>query len=355
MGSANSSLALGEFDALTRSYVDESEVYDQVFETSNTLKRLKEIGVIRTGKVLPTDYGWRVRYDLPTEAQAVSSFTVVDLPADDLFEGANLKAKTYVEPISLPLDKVEANLESPERIANLVQEEVEAAIEAFAAKMNKDFFSDGTNPLQIVGTRSAIGVDREYANIDSTSYSWWDCVIVNSSTYGSYTATELKDSTSAYYIGDLLTKAIALLEQKRLAPENYFCVCTPAFAQAYRLATKDFLQIQMAGLSSVDLAARKLFFDSVPIISDIDCPATASGVSHNYLFHKKYVHWEFGKMYDEGEKKMGLFNWTGWKDQRPTQRTIAGSLEVRTVLAFKRPGAMMDLQCDGSTVGTISA
>jgi hypothetical protein len=121
-----------------------------------------------------------------------------------------------------------------------------------------------------------------------------------------------------------------------------------------------FLNVTMGDLKRPDLSPVNLYHHGIPIIPDVDMPASvvaASGVwTKSYFLNKKTTKLIFGKVWGAGgkESKMGIFEWGGWVDQSPVQEVIAGNLKCRLVHVVKQPGANLVLGVDDTVIGLIT-
>jgi hypothetical protein len=355
MAKPNTGLNLDEFNVLTQNYVDDEEVYDQVFITTPTLEAFKKAGMIQTGKTLNKYHDWPIKYKHLPEGVWVARFHVHTLEAEDILDRAQLQTRYFESTISLAMQDLEENQDSPQKIADLLSEELNDKLEVLGGQINGDIYNDGSDPLAIIGLQKVISVDRSYAGIDSTSYPWWEPIVCSTS-YTSRTYSALIDSNSAHHIRKVLKQATLLLQQYKFPLSDYMILAPFGFARAYDDASQDYLSINMAADGKkvdIDMASRAGTYAGVPIIADNDCPATSGGVAHVYFISKKYTRLALGKTYQGGTNK-GLFTFMGWEKQTPQQSSIAAMLRMRGVMYSKVPARLLDLQCDGTTINTIS-
>jgi hypothetical protein len=180
---------------------------------------------------------------------------------------------------------------------------------------------------------------------------------MNASAFSSYTATALENPASAYFIGDLMSRATGLMEQKRINLKNYLFVVTPQFKESYKNVVPAILQVMAKDTGKIDIGTNEVSYRGIPILSDVDCPYTdaVSGKSHNYMLNTSKIEWLFGKQFDDSGKK-GIYNFVDWQNMTNFgQNSIVGTLKCRTVLKCNQPGSQVDMMVDGDTVNILSA
>lgn len=351
-----SDLLLGPLDQLSREYIEQPTVHDNVFESASTLQAYKRSGMIETGADLGPDYEWMVRHSLPPGPVPYVDYEVFPLTASDPFDRVHLTPKNYAQTLVIPKTKLDANM-GDSKLADLISEVMEAGIENFAAGLNIDLHStENGSGARICGLRHmlaltgavatpavATSTDRTYAGVNSLTYNWWRPTFNGS---GNFNAANLIDETSAYYIFNVLDETIMKLKQLGQNPGKFIIVTCPRIATFMANESRNaFTQINMPDLKRVDLSPVNIYHQGISIFPDVDCPGSAAAASTNwtysYFLNKNTTKLIFGKVWGSGgkESKMGIFEWGGWKDQSPKQEVIAGNLKCRLVHVVKQPGA----------------
>ena len=327
--------------------------------------------MIETGADLGPDYQWMVEHTLPPGPTPYADYEVFPLSVTDSFDRVHLTPKNYAQTLVIPKTKLDANL-GDSQLADLISEVFDLGVRNFAQGLNQDIHSteDGSG-LRIAGLQhmlkldwasgaaSATDTDRTYAGVNSATYTWWRPSYHGNST--NFTATNLADETSPYFVYNVLDECIYKLKQKNRNPSDYILVTTMGFTNIIsNEARNPFLNVGMGDLKRVDLSPVNLYHHTIPIYPDVDCPgSTAAGSevwTKSYFLDKRGTKLIFGAVWGSGKKesKMGIFEWGGWKDLSPVQEVIAGNLKCRIVHVVKNPGANLVLGVDDSVIGLVS-
>jgi hypothetical protein len=358
MSSANTTLNLDEFNKLTINWTDRQKVYPQIFTVTPTLKAFKANGMVKVNQPMGKYFDWRIKKEHLPDAYWVSKGYVHPLITQDIFDSAIVQRKKLEGVLTLYMDDVDDNemVDSGLKIANMMKEEFDDKLEVMGKQINTMIHGDNTNPLQPPGLRTIVSTSRSYGGIDSTSYTWWDPMVINSTGFGNYTYSALADPTSDYRITKLMEKAVMTLGQYGFVPDNYICIGPWAYKMAYGEYASTLISIQHPGeKGSVDLSVGQGTYAGIPIIGDADCyyNDTSGGIANVYLLPKDSVALLFGKS-KFGKSSKDLFTFHGWKEMDPQQSSYAAMLSARVVFYAKTPAATMLIKVDGDTVNTVA-
>jgi len=174
-----------------------------VFESSALLKYLQaKADTSKGGRNLVIG---PIAYAKTTAAGTVKGFGDVDINPNEQLTAAEYEWATLYASLAFSFDEIDAADGDPNAIMGITETKLKLAKMTLADLLGQAIFNDGSDADAPHGLRKIVGADRTLGGINSTTYSWWDGNVYSDTT--NYTAANLVDPTSAYYVLKLMRTA----------------------------------------------------------------------------------------------------------------------------------------------------
>ena len=257
------------------------KLIDNIYDSSALLKILlmDERVFLKGGRKVVEP----IKYAKSTSRGAFSGYDTFDVTPQDNFTAAEFGWANYYANVSISGDDERKNM-GEAAVLDLLAERVEDAEMTLKDLIADDLYT-GTAAPSIIGLSSAIGTTTPYGGISTTDFSGW----VSGTDGTSHTSANMKDSTNASYIINLLQNAVRNATHLGKKPN---LIVVPLFIwdiyenvlQANARYPKNKRQEMIA-----DGGFNVLDFRGIPVVGDEKIPGTA-GYVLNTEFMKLRIH-----------------------------------------------------------------
>jgi hypothetical protein len=166
-----------------------------VFESSALLKYFRDKAEMQGGRnIVKTP----ILYGKFTAKGSVAGYGSMNINPNDVFTAAEYEWKMLYTTIPISYDEEDACSDSETAVMKMVEAKMKVAELTMADLASDVLFNDGSDTSYPHGLQKVCAIDRTLGGINSTTYPWWDANVISSTT--NYTAANLVDPTSAYYI-----------------------------------------------------------------------------------------------------------------------------------------------------------
>jgi len=303
---------------------------------------------------------FNVEYAKTTAAGTFSDRDIVETAPNEFVMRPSLDWGGFYASVSISVNESDAN-QSPEAIYNLLEAKINNATQTLEDNIGVGLFSKGTDSKGIVGLRQAIcdssnasgeGVSTTYANINRSSYSWWNSNVDKDTT--NYTASNLSSggSTLAYTLPYLLRKMWGNCTQGNMRGRRpTMHVTSQAFYDIYEEWALSKGTIEMSnpakgiyttgiGRASADLqdlGFGEFTYKGAPILVDSHCPT-----NYWYMLNEDRL-----KFIATGSKDLRE---TGWKEPENQIKTMVKQIFLRGQLVLTEPRSCGVIIGDSTTL-----
>lgn len=175
--------------ATTQANRDIKEVQDAVFNQLILLDYLSKKGKVRTGGggtslIVP------IRQAKNTTAASYSNYGIINTQAQDELTAAQYKYKQYGASVTISGKEDRIQNKGKYEVLDLVKTKIEGAEESLRDTINTDLFGSSNTTQQITPLVTGIDATSSVADINSTTYSFWQSKVLTS---GSFAAQGLAD------------------------------------------------------------------------------------------------------------------------------------------------------------------
>ena len=238
------------------------KLVDNIFDSNALLQRAKKKWYEKL------DGGERIMVPLEYAKLTASGWysgadTLSTTDNDSITAAEYLWRQLYVN-ISIRRDEELKNMGDSQAV-NLVKGKVKGAEKQMADLLGIGLYNNGTTTDAIVGLRDIVATDQTVGGISQTTNSWWQGQVDSSTTV--LTIAAMQAQFEAASIGNDRPSIIAATRSNY---NRYYALLQPQ----QRFQSEETAK---GGFSS-------LMFNSVPIVSDANCPT-----SHMFMLNEKYI------------------------------------------------------------------
>lgn len=246
------------------------KIIDQISDNNYLLKKLLDNAKLWNGG---TDLSIPLFYRFNSQGGSYSGLDILNTAKENTRTRGIYYIKQIYQPIAVSNIERAQNA-GPERVASIMEAEMEEAKKSLEDKFGTQLYADGTgnDNKDITGLAAVIDTDNTYAGIDRTSYSWFQANATAS--VGSFMAS---DAATMYDSCDQNNKAPNLIVTTKTIWSAYEATLTPQVR----------FMAQNGGYNTGDGGMKALSFRATPVVKDDYCP---SG-------HMKFLNTEFLTLY----------------------------------------------------------